>query len=76
MLCWSARMLRELLPWLRETKALTSSKDGEVVVGERPTAEADDGRGDTTSKPTGPLEDEEIAQEPLSTVAVATGSHC
>jgi 1-acyl-sn-glycerol-3-phosphate acyltransferase len=70
------RMLRELLPWLRERKALTGSKDGEVVVGERPTAEADDGRGDTTSKPTGPLEDEEIAQDPLSTVAVATGSHC
>jgi hypothetical protein len=69
-------MLRELLPWLRETKALTSSKDGEVVVGERPTAEADDGRGDTTSELTGPLEDEEIAQHPLSTVAVATGSHC
>lgn len=64
-------MLRELLPWLRETKALTGSKDGEVVVGERPTAEAD-----TTSEPTGPLEDEEIVQHPLSTVAVATGSHC
>ena len=71
-------MLRELLPWLRETKALTSSKDGEVVVGERSTAEADDdGRGDTTTSETvtGPLEDDERAG-PLPTVAVTTGCHC
>lgn len=50
------RMMRALLPWVRETKAITGSKDGEVVVGEHAAA-AETKKGEATEQ-TGPLDEE------------------
>lgn len=52
------RMMRALLPWMRGTRAITGSKDGEVVVGDRPVGDKCPDGEEALREETGPLDEE------------------